>query len=116
MPRIQRFALGLTLLNCVLLTVLVLSQATTAFGKQSAPGVLRGRSLEIMDEQGRMRAEIVVHGPETKNGVTYLETVLFRMMDPHGGPLMKMTVAANGSALGLSDGINGGNGGVSLYA
>ena len=116
MPRIQRFGLGLTLLNLVLLIVLVLSQATTALGKQSAPQVLRGRALEIVDEQGRVRANILVHGPETVNGVTYPGNVLFRMMDPSSGPVVKLTAASNGAALGLSDGINGGNGGISLYA
>ena len=116
MPKTQRVALGLTVLNSVLLLLILLSQATNALAKQSSLGALRGRSLEIVDAQGRTRAQILVHGPETVNGVTYPETVLFRMMDPHGGPLMKLTVAPNGSALGLSDGINGGNGGVQLYA
>ena len=78
--------------------------------------MLRGRALEIVDSQGRLRANILVHGPETVNGVRYPETVLFRLIDPNGGPLVKLTVAANGSAFRLSDGINGGNGGVELYA
>ncbi|HZM26630.1 MAG TPA: hypothetical protein VFB89_04700 [Gemmatimonadales bacterium] len=115
MPRIHRFTLGLTLLNFVLLALLVLSQARTALAKQAVPAVLRGRALEIVDNQGRVRANILVHGPETVNGVTYPENVLFRMIDPSGGPLVKLTVAPNGSALGLSDGLSG-NGGVQLYA
>ncbi|HEV8598939.1 MAG TPA: hypothetical protein VGQ69_06235 [Gemmatimonadales bacterium] len=115
MPRIQRFTLGLTLLNLVLLVLLVLSQASTALGKQPAPPVLRGRALEIVDNQGRIRANILVHGPETVNGVRYPESVLFRLIDPTGGPLVKLTAAPNGSALGLSDGLAG-NGGVQLYA
>ena len=116
MPRSNRFAIGLTVLNSILFAFLLLSQTGAARGTQGVPSVLRARSLEIVDEQGRVRAQILVHGPETVNGVRYPETVLFRMADPNGGPLMKMTVAANGSALGLSDGINGGNGGVQLYA
>ena len=116
MPRSNRFAIGLTVLNSILFAFLLLSQTGAARGTQGIPAVLRARSLEIVDEQGRVRAQILVHGPETVNGVRYPETVLFRMADPNGGPLMKMTVAANGSALGLSDGINGGNGGVQLYA
>ena len=116
MPRLHRFTLGLTLLNLVLLVVLILSHASTALGEQSALPVLRGRALEIVDAQGRLRANILVHGPETINGVTYPENVLFRLIDPSGGPLVKLTVAANGAALGLSDGIAGGNGGVQLYA
>ena len=65
MPRTHRFTLGLTLLNLVLLALLVSSQARSALAGQSGPGVLRGRALEIVDDQGRVRAEILVHGPET---------------------------------------------------
>ena len=115
MPRMHRFTLGLTVLNLVLLAVLVSTKAATAFGSQQELPVLRGRALEIVDNQGRLRANILVHGPETVNGVTYPETVLFRLIDPNGGPLVKLTVARNGSALGLSDGLSG-DGGVQLYA
>ena len=115
MPRTHRFTLGLSILNLVLLAGLVSSQAATAFGSQQELPVLRGRALEIVDNQGRLRANILVHGPETVNGVTYPETVLFRLIDPNGGPLVKLTVARNGSALGLSDGLSG-DGGVQLYA
>lgn len=116
MPRLQRFTLGLTLLNLVLLVVLILGNASTALGRQSDAQILRGRALEIVDGQGRIRANILVHGPETVNGITYPETVLLRLADPKGGPVVKLTAAANGAALGLSDGIPGGNGGVQLYA
>ena len=44
--------------------------------------MLRGRGLEIVDARGQVRAEILVHGPETVNGKTYPETGLFRMA-PH---------------------------------
>jgi len=111
----HRFTLGLTVLNLVLLAVLVSTKAATAFGSHQELPVLRGRALEIVDNQGRLRANILVHGPETVNGVTYPETVLFRLIDPNGGPLVKLTVARNGSALGLSDGLSG-DGGVQLYA
>jgi len=116
MPRIHRLALGLTILNLALLVVLLVSQASTALARQSGAPVLRGSALEIVDDQGRLRANILVHGPETVNGVRYPEAVLFRLIDPRGGPIVKMTAAPNGSALGLSDGLSGGNGGVQLYA
>jgi hypothetical protein len=111
----HRFTLGLTVLNLVLLAVLVSTKAATALGSRQELPVLRGRALEIVDNQGRVRANILIHGPETVNGVTYPETVLFRLIDPNGGPLVKLTVARNGSALGLSDGLSG-DGGVQLYA
>jgi len=115
MPRMHRFTLGLTVLNLVLLAVLISTKAATALGSRQELPVLRGRALEIVDNQGRVRANILIHGPETVNGVTYPETVLFRLIDSNGGPLVKLTVARNGSALGLSDGLSG-DGGVQLYA
>lgn len=115
MTRIERFTIGLSLLNLGLFILLLLGQVPVALGKQSELPVLRGRALEIVDEQGRVRANILVHGPETVNGVRYPETVLFRLSDPAGGPVVKLTAAANGSALGLSDGLSG-NSGVQLYA
>jgi len=99
----------------VLLVSLILSRATPALGRQATAPVLRGRALEIVDDQGRVRANILVHGPETVNGQTYPEAVLFRLIDPRSGPVVKLTAAANGSALGLSDGLSD-YGGVQLYA
>ena len=115
MPRTSHLALGLTLLNLALLGVLILSRATAAFGSQGVAPVLRGRALEIVDDQGRVRANILIHGPEQVNSQTYPETVLFRLIDPEAGPVVKLTAAANGSALGLSDG-HSQAGGVQLYA
>ena len=97
----QRVAIGLTLVNLGLLIFLV-AQLGNA-GAQNVAPVLRGRGLEIVDSQGQVRAEIVVHGPETVNGKTYPETVLFRMATPQRAPLMKLTVSEEGWALGLSD-------------
>jgi hypothetical protein len=117
MPRAQRFTISLTLLNVGLFIATIATHASPAFGRQpSVPDVIRAHSLEIVDAQGRVRAQILTHGPETVNGITYPEAVLFRMADPVGGPVVKMTAARNGAALGLSDGVNGGNGGVQLYA
>ena len=109
----QRLGIGLTLLNAGLLIVLLGSQFRSLSAHQGVEPVLRGRSLEIVDEHGRVRAQILVHGPETVNGVRYPEAVLFRMADPTSGPVVKLTASANGSALGLSDDAEGG---VQLYA
>lgn len=107
----QRLALALTAVNLVLSLFLV-SQIYRTQANEVAP-VLRGRALEIVDDQGRIRANILVHGPETVNGKVYPETVLFRMADPKSGPVVKLTASAKGSALGLSDDEDAG---VSLYA
>jgi len=97
----QRVAIGLTIVNLGLLIFLV-AQIGHAGAQDVAP-VLRGRGLEIVDSRGQVRAEILVHGPETVNGKTYPETVLFRMATAQRAPLMKLTVSEEGSALGLSD-------------
>jgi hypothetical protein len=110
--KIQRIAIGLTVINLALLVFLV-AQTYRADARDVAP-VLRGRALQIVDEQDRIRAEILVHGPETVNGKTYPDTVLFRMATPQRAPLMKLTVSENGSALGLSD--NSEPGGVEVRA
>ena len=99
--RTQRVAIGLTVMNLGLL-IFLLAQIRQA-GAQDVTPVLRGRGLEIVDTQGKVRAEILVHGPETVNGKTYPETVLFRMATAQRAPLMKLTVSEDGSALGLSD-------------
>jgi hypothetical protein len=107
----QRLAMGLTVVNLVLLLFL-LAQVNRASAQDIAP-VLRGRALQIVDAQGRVRAEIIVHGPEKVGSKVYPETVLFRMADPRSGPVVKLTASENGSALGLSDDSSGG---VQLYA
>ena len=109
----KRLCIGLAVLNSLLLFLLVAGHFQSASG-QSPEGVLRGRALEIVDEQGRVRASISIHGPETVDGVQYPETVLLRMSDPKSGPVVKLTAAANGAALGLWDDADGG--GVQLFA
>lgn len=110
--KIQRVAIALTVINLGLLMFL-LAQTYRTQASDVVP-VLRGRALQIVDDQDRTRAEILVHGPETVNGKTYPETVLFRMATAQRAPLMKMTVSENGSALGLSD--DSAPGGVELRA
>ncbi len=107
----QRIALFLTIINLFLM-VFLLAQFRRAQADDIVP-VLRGRALEIVDTQGRIRAQILVHGPETINNKTYPETVLFRLADAKKRPLVKLTAAENGSALGLSDDADGG---VQLFA
>lgn len=110
--RMQRVAIAVTAINLVLL-VFLLTQVYRTSASDVSP-VLRARGLQILDQQDRIRAEISVHGPETINGKTYPDTVLFRMATPQRAPLMKLTVSENGSALGLSD--DSEPGGVQLYA
>jgi hypothetical protein len=56
--RWQRLRFVLTVLNLVLLVFLVSPLRPVI--AQEAPGVLRGRALELVDDHGRVRAEIKV--------------------------------------------------------
>jgi hypothetical protein len=55
----QRLVMALAAVNVVLM-ILVLTFHAGAGQAQTAPGVLRGRSLELVDDQGRIRASIKV--------------------------------------------------------
>ena len=112
--KIQRLALVLTAVNLLLLIVnLGQFRPATAQGTQDVLPVVRAHALQIVDAQGRERASMLIHGPETVNGKTYPETVLLRMGDPNSEPGVKLTTSVDGSALGLSNGLQGG---VQLYA
>ena len=100
----QRFAIALTVLNLFILLP-ILFRANSATTPEVAP-VLRGRALEIVDEQGRVRAMIKVFpaDPNVKmpDGTSgYPETVLLRLIDSKGGPNVKIAATEDGSALSL---------------
>ncbi len=68
--------------------------------------MLRGSSLEIVDDHGRVRASIKIHPgdpnfkmPDGKIG--YPETAMFRLIDPKGRPEVKLGASVDGGELGL---------------
>src|SRR2546427_10879634 len=97
--KMQRILIALTVVNLGL-SVFLLAQIhrvdacsfeARGVGADSVAPVLRGRQLEILDDQGRVRASIKIHpgDPNFKmpNGKTgYPETVMFRLIDPNGRP------------------------------
>jgi hypothetical protein len=117
--KIQRILIALTVINLGL-SVFLLAQirrvdagSIESRGAES-PGVepatalpvLRGSSLEIVDDQGRVRASIKIHPgdpnfkwPDGKIG--YPETVMFRLIDPKGRPEVKLGASVEGGGLGL---------------
>lgn len=112
--RIERIAVVLTVVNLVLLVYLLGQASPTAQAEDQgtkpaavAP-VLRAKGLEIVDDQGRVRALLAVMPPARVDGKDYPETVLLRLIDPQSGPVVKLTAAKNGSALLLSDDADGG--------
>ena len=97
----QRIALALTAINLVLL-VFILVRLRPAAARQGIEPVLRGRSLEIVDEQGRVRSQILVTTPTTMpDGKSYPEGALFRLIDPNGRPVVKIGGSVDGSGISL---------------
>jgi hypothetical protein len=100
----QRLAIALTVTNLVILTVtLIHSRPATA---DVALPVLRGRALEIVDDQGKVRADLKVYPADPKvkmpDGTTgYPETVMLRIYTSKGGPNVKLATTEDGSALVL---------------
>jgi hypothetical protein len=101
----QWVALGLTVLNLAILAS-GLPRANSAPTPEVAP-VLRGRALEIVDDQGRVRAMIKVlpASPAAKmpdGTVGYPETVLLRLINSKGAPNVKIAATEDGSAVSLA--------------
>jgi hypothetical protein len=97
----QRFAIVVTLINLVILA-LTWAQGHPASAQDTAP-VLRGRGLQIVDDRGKLRAEIVVVPAATaRDGQKYPNTVLLRLIDPNGRPGVKLDTSADGSGLLLT--------------
>lgn len=100
----QRFAIGLTVLNLfILMAALFRANSTTT---PELPPVLRVRGLELVDDQGRVRAMLKVfpadpevYMPDGTAG--YPESVLFRLIDSKGCPNVKITATEDGSAISL---------------
>jgi hypothetical protein len=94
----ERSAVALTLVN---LAVLAFTLAMRPAGAQGGPPVLRGRGLEIVDDQGRVRASITVLPAGTSaHGDRHPETVLLRLITERGRPSVK--IGASEEAAGLS--------------
>ena len=90
--KINRFALVLTIIN-VLAMLAFWSQQQVARA-QAVPDMLRARGLEIVDDRGIVRAQIVV---QPNDG-----GVLFRLIDQQRKPLVKLGAGADGSGLMLT--------------
>ena len=111
---IQRELRILTLVNLGILVFLVLRQIVPVEASSPAT-ILRARGLEIIDDQGKVRASIHVvpagpaimaDGSVAKDGKIYPETVRFRLIRPDGRPSVKITTTEEGSALTLGGGID----------
>jgi hypothetical protein len=94
--RIQGVALGLTIVNLVLLIVL-LGQLNPLSAQEPAP-VLRGRALQIVDDAGRVRASLSV----LPAGDQSHETVLLRLITERGRPSVKVGASEDSSGISVA--------------
>lgn len=102
----RRIALVLAGLNLVLIALVLVRVRPLAATEHASPGVLRGSALELVDAQGRVRAELKVipadpdvKMPDGTRGAP--ETVLLRLIDSKGGPNVKLAATEDGSGLVL---------------
>jgi hypothetical protein len=94
----------LTLVNLGLLAYQVVGLPRAQ--AEDSPAVLRGRGLEIVDDQGRVRAQFKVEPanpsykwPDGRVGTS--ETVILRLITADGKPRVKLTTSDTGSGLML---------------
>lgn len=97
----QRLLIVLTIINFALV-VFSIAQPRPVVAQGVVP-VLRGRALEIVDEQGRVRASLAVYPADPKvkmlDGTRgYPETVMLRLITSKGRPNVKITATERGSA------------------
>jgi hypothetical protein len=102
----KRIALVLAGLNVVLILFVLARVRPLAAKEHASPGLLRGSALELVDAQGRVRAEIKIlpADPDVKmpDGTKgYPESVLLRLIDSKGSPHVKLGASEDGSALVL---------------
>jgi hypothetical protein len=98
----HRLLVALTLANLCLLAVLL--TRVRADNPATFP-VLRASAIELIDEHGKIRAELRIFPPNPNhklpNGEPYPETVLFRLIDPNGRPSVKLATDVRGGGLYL---------------
>jgi hypothetical protein len=102
----RRIALVLAALDLVLVMWVLIRVQPLAAKEHASPGVLRGSALELVDEQGRVRAEIKIlpADPDVKmpDGTRgYPESVLLRLIDSKGSPNVKLGASEDGSGIVL---------------
>jgi hypothetical protein len=101
----ERALVVLSIINLGLL-VFLLAQTRVHIGSQGVRvwtntdgSVLRGRALEIIDDQGRTRASINLHPAD--QAAAYPETAILRLIDQNGRPSVKLSTSDQGGALAL---------------
>jgi hypothetical protein len=103
----QRLMIVLTAVNLVLL-VFLLAQTRIHIGSGGVRlwtniqgSVIRGRSLEIVDDEGRVRASIMVHPGDSTAAAPSGGTAILRLVDENGRPSVKLATSDQGGGLAL---------------
>ncbi len=95
----------LTLVNLVILLVVVLL-INSSSKSDVVPTVVKARAFELVDANGKIRAEIKVFPAEPNATMPdgtkgYPETVILRLIDSQGGPNVKLSATEDGSGMVL---------------
>jgi hypothetical protein len=85
----NRLAIALTVINLILLIIVIAQSRMIA--NQTIPEVLRVRALELVDENGRVRAQLNI---DETNG-----EVIFRLRDEKEAIRVKLGASEEGSGL-----------------
>ena len=92
----------LTVSNVALLALTSAQQLRPVFAESELP-ILRGRGLQIVDAQGRVRASIeIVPASKSSAGDEQAETVLLRLITERGRPSVKIASSEPASGLSLA--------------
>ena len=99
----QRFFLILTAINLAILAWTIAGPRPVV--ADGGAGVLRSSALEIVDDQGRIRASLgILPAGTAPDGSATEETVLFRLINAEGQPSVKIGATASATAISLVGG------------
>jgi len=95
----SRALIALTALNMMLVLVSLVRPVLA----EAPPAVLRARALQIVDEQGRVRASLaVLPATASSAGVATQETVLLRLITERGRPTVKIGASEEQSGISVA--------------
>lgn len=104
MTKGHRFLVAITILNGAF-AMLSASQARQVNAAPEPAQVLRGRGLEIVDDNGRVRASIKIHPADPNvrmpDGTTQEESAVLRLVNPDGRPGVKLASSDRAAGLAL---------------
>ncbi|HVD77546.1 MAG TPA: hypothetical protein VNH43_08040 [Vicinamibacteria bacterium] len=99
--KMHRLLVLLILVNLGVLTFTLAAMRPVV--AQGVAPVLRGRALEIVDDQGRVRASLsVLPAGTSAHGDRYPETVLLRLITERGRPSVKISTSEEAAGVSLA--------------